>query len=403
MQMAWRLAALASLLLAGPASGLSVSFTKVADASTPGPEWTPSAFFGAPGVDAGVVAFSAVDTSTGSWGVYTVSGGALTTVADHSTPIPGRSETFFGFTDPSTSAGNVAFFGWGPPDYVGAVYASLGGVLTEIVDYGDPAPGGGGPLNLDQAMPSIDGARVAFGAHPGADPYAIYTSVAGVLELMADASTPVPGGSGSLFLRGPVSLDATGAAFDAFSGSVGGIYVANLGVARVVADTTTPIPGDTGTFTAFGRGPASDSGNVAFEGIGSNTSGIYAEIAGSLVLVSDSEVLIDSATETGLSMSADAVAYHGGNDLGTGIYLYRGGQREVVIASGDSLDGRVVSGFLFGRDGLSGDQLAFTAFYDDGTSAVYLANIPEPGAALLLASGLLVLGLGRRARIRAAA
>jgi hypothetical protein len=396
MELAWRLAALIALLLAAPASALSVSFTKIADASAPGPGWAPNVYFGAPGVDAGVVAFHAVDLSTGSFGIYTGSGGALTTVADTTTPIPGGSGAFSGFTNPSISAGNVAFYGWGPPDYLGGVYASLGGGLSEIVDYGDPAPGGGGPLNLDAGMPSIHGTSVAFGAYTGASPYAIYTSVAGVLELTADESTLVPGGAGSLFLRGPVSLDATGAAFDAFSGSVAGIYVADAGVVRVVADTATPIPGGTGNFTSFDRGPASDSGNVAFEGLGSDTGGIYAEIAGSLVVVTDTEFVFYSEGERGLSVSGDAVAYHGSDGFTIALYLYRGGQREVVIASGDLLDGRVVSGFRFGQDGLSGDQLAFTAFYEDGTSAVYLANIPEPGTALLLAAGLLALGTARR-------
>ncbi len=390
MQFAWRLAALVSSLLAAPASALSVSFTKIADSSTP------AAFFGAPGVDAGIVAFRAIDLSLGKSGVFTGSGGALTTIADESTPIPGGTDTFRYFTNPSISAGNVAFFGSGPPDYVGGVYASFAGVLTEIVKYGAPAPDGGGALNLSFETPSIDGTNVAFVAQSGASPNAIYTSVAGALEVTANETTSVPGGSGSLYLRGPTALDATGVAFDALGGSVGGIYVASAGVARVVADTSTLIPGGTGNFTSFSKGPASDSGNVAFEGIGSNAGGIYAEIAGTLVLVSDTELLIDSAEDSGLSISGEAVAYHGSDGYGYALYLYEGGQREIVIASGDSLDGRIVSYFLFGLDGLSGDQLAFTAYYEDGTSGVYLANIPEPGTALLLAAGLFVLALRRR-------
>jgi hypothetical protein len=39
----------------------------------------------------------------------------------------------------------------------------------------------------------------------------------------------------------------------------------------------------------------------------------------------------------------------------------------------------VVSYFDLGPEALSGDPLAFTAYFEDGTSGVYLATIPEAG------------------------
>jgi hypothetical protein len=109
MQISTRIAALLPLLAAAP--GSAASFTKIADATTFGPGWTPeSTTFGVPAVDAGVVAFVAGGTTpTGDHGVgiYTGSGGSLTTVADNTTLVPGS--TFAWFYAPSISAGNVAF------------------------------------------------------------------------------------------------------------------------------------------------------------------------------------------------------------------------------------------------------------------------------------------------------
>jgi hypothetical protein len=176
-----------------------------------------------------------------------------------------------------------------------------------------------------------------------------------------------------------------------------GVYVANAGVARVVADTTTPVPGGTGTFIDFSGIIASDDGNTVFEAYASN-GGLYAEIDGVLMLISDE--IIDGA-----SISGDTVAWYGSSDfLGnpdsySGLYVRYDGQRETVIEISDALDGRVVSYFGFGSEALSGDQLAFTAYFEDGTSGVYLANIPEPSTALLLAAGLAGLAASRR-RVR---
>ena len=80
-----------------------------------------------------------------------------------------------------------------------------------------------------------------------------------------------------------------------------------------------------------------------------------------------------------------------------GIYAFRDGQLHAVIEYGDLLDGKTVWGFGFGPDGLSGDHLGFTAAFDDGSSAVYLATIPEPGTALLLAARLAAIAVQQRA------
>ena len=64
-----------------------------------------------------------------------------------------------------------------------------------------------------------------------------------------------------------------------------------------------------------------------------------------------------------------------------------------------TLDGKTIAQLRFGPDGFSGDQLAFTAIFEDSTYGVYLAQVPEPGTGLLLALGLAALA-ARRPRAR---
>jgi hypothetical protein len=127
------------------------------------------------------------------------------------------------------------------------------------------------------------------------------------------------------------------------------------------------------------------------------------------VRIADTQTLIPGSTETfdgftsldhGLSISGESVAFYGGGGSAfmSGLYVYRDGELHAVIEVGDLLDGEIVAGIEFGSDGFAGDQIAFLASFDDGTQAVYVAAIPEPGTALMLAAGLLAFGASRRAR-----
>lgn len=393
MKLASRLAALAVLLFAAPA--FPITFTKVADAATLG--WLPeNTTFGTPSLDNGVVAFRAFENLTGYVGIFTGSDGPLTPVVDSTTLIPGQ--TFGWLYDPSISGGSVAFVG-NDENYYPAVYTNLGGTLSRIAEIGMPDPDGSGTLQPADVLVSIHGANVAFLAYHEYGYPGLYTSVAGALERTADETTPLPGGDGTTYLDGPPSLDATGIAFAAFSGSVAGIYVANGGVARVVADTNTPAPGDLDNFTAFDRASiASDAGNTVFEAVTATGGGLYAEIGGALTKVSDELILGESISGDDVAWQAQSSALVGDPDWYTGLYLLHEGQRIPVIEAGDPLDGRVVSDFALGHEALSGDQLAFTAYFEDGTQGVYVAAIPEPGGTAMLASGCLALAALRQRR-----
>lgn len=84
------------------------------------------------------------------------------------------------------------------------------------------------------------------------------------------------------------------------------------------------------------------------------------------------------------------VACSANGPSGQGIFLFREGSLQQVIDVTDTLDDRTIQFFNFGREGLSGNSIAFVArFDDDNTEGLYLAIIPEPSTLILAALGLL--------------
>ncbi|HSI59237.1 MAG TPA: choice-of-anchor tandem repeat NxxGxxAF-containing protein [Ideonella sp.] len=209
---------------------------------------------------------------------------------------------------------------------------------------------------------------------------------------------------------------------------IDGVYTGNGGPVQAVYDVTGP-------FRDFTGNPAiNDSGTVAFlatlrNGVG----GLFLGTGGNdLVRVAD-----DTGPLTGIVGFSDPslndkgeVAFQAGTNpdfddngasTGTGIFLYAGGRLSAVvqggfaeflslgtpslnnvgqvafvveptfgnrilvtgpdlvgdrvIGTGDILQGRVVDGLAFSREGLNdAGQLAFIAFFRDGSSAPYLAT-----------------------------
>ena len=121
--------------------------------------------------------------------------------------------------------------------------------FMKIFDTNDPIPNGAGNFT-GFSLPSLDGRNIAFGGRGEFGYAGIYTLIGGNLNLVADSSTAMPGGSSNFdWLVEPI-IDGNNVAFAGGYGVEGnfgsinnGIYTDLGGSVRVVADLNTPVPG----------------------------------------------------------------------------------------------------------------------------------------------------------------
>ncbi len=386
-----------------PTGSARISFTKIADTSTNVPGHNaPFTGFAYAAADAGLVAFTGFSQPVGE-GLYLKTGAGLVTVVDTLTEAPTLppGNLFTGFSPPSLDGGLVAFFAIVPgitADYE-SIFVGNGGPLTLVVDVGDPVPGHPGYIFNFLFFPSLSRGNVGFGGvgvGPGDDLKGVFSTVGG-LHAVADTTTPIPGGTG-LFVDicfNP-SLSGNHLAYCGGDGTSGpdGIYTDGLNYTPlvapfVVADKSTPIPGGTGTFTAFYETPIVRGGEIAFRAGGTGGQiGVYSNLGG-LHVVADTATSIPggSGTFTGFRESfpfvgpslngARAVSFNGEGTAGQrGVYAQRGSLLVKVLAAGDSLDGKVVSFVEQSRESFDGNQLAMVVGFTDGSAGVYVASLP---------------------------
>ena len=133
--------------------------------------------------------------------------------------------------------------------------------------------------------------------------------------MVADKNTPIPGGTGNFGSLGDPSLDGGQIAFTGrdVPGYSRGLYMAAGSVVSVIADQSTPVPGGTGNFGLFGD-PSLDGGNVAFEGrdAGGYQIGLFVRYDGVLLQVVGLGDMLDGKTIRLLSMGQEALS---GNQL----------------------------------------------------------------------------------------
>ena len=340
---------------------------------------------------AGEVAFRALLTGgANNAGIFTSSG----LVARTGDPAPGTDgASFVFFVDPSlNAAGEVAFLasiagGDTDADNNAGIFTSSGLVAR----LGDPAPGTGGASFVEFAeLPSLNaGGEVAFyAALAGGDATSenfvgIFTSSALVARRGDDA--PGTGGASFASFDNPILNDSGETAFRASLQGDGidpdvnaeGIFTSSGLVAR--AGDAVPDAGDGTRFRVFRDFSLNALGEVAF----------LADLNGG-----DSDF---GSANRGLFL-ADAF-----------------GILHTVLRVGDEFkvgddDFRTIADFVFGREGLSDDALAFRLSFIDGTGGIFTATIdrgqvgviPLPASGLLLLLGLGSLGVVARRR-RAAA
>ncbi len=387
-----------------------VHFTLVAETGSPTPGQTGFAFTyfaGAPALDGQRVVFPAITlTSFNAYGLYAFEAGASSLLVDLNSTVPGTAQPFKEINPwrVSSDGGVTAFNGsivttpcsGGQPTVTSGIYTESGGVLGLIAQGAmTPLPGGAGQFCGAQD-PSIGGGTVAFSGSGVGTGNAIYADFAGTLELVADTSTPVPGGVGNFLALGGHAADGESVVFAGRDNGGPpanyGLYIYSGGSLEVLVDSNTPVPGSGTTFgsTALGS-PAVDAGDVVFVGSNSGSSSAHG-----LFLIKDQSIvrLVDASagapggsdpflTIGPVSFDGDTVAFLAETAAGrSGIYhLPIGGELTEVIATGDTLDGATVVQLYLGQDGVSGDQVGFTVRFDSSfpyVEAVYVATIGAP-------------------------
>lgn len=285
------------------------SYTRIATNSTIVPGTTaPFQIFGLPSIDNGVVGLtgSRINGQPFTAGVYIGSGGPLTTIADHFTPIPSGTGNFIGFGAesnpwPQLNAGVVAFRGNGSgTSFIQqGIYIRSGSTLTRVIDRNTPAPNGSGGNFFAIGQPSLENGRVAFVGYEFGDAQkGVYSWQSGPLSIIADKSTPIPGGSGTFTTFGEASLDSGQVLFQASgTGEYRGLFLANeTGAITRLYDTNTPIPGTSGTFTFLSQSALS-AGRVAFSGQGP-VDGVYSDVGGNLDVIADQNTPVPGLSGT---------------------------------------------------------------------------------------------------------
>jgi hypothetical protein len=335
-------------------SGVKTTIVKTGDAA-------PTGTFTHFGPTVGFISISGGDVSlfgayTGGQGIFSGSGGALTTIAKTGDATnEGAIASISNFARNGSSDGQTTFFA----QYSGGggIYRGNGGPLTTIVNSGDPAPVGGfDSANLFNGLgqgAALSGARTAFIAgYPTGQ--GVFTEVAGSLTTIAKTGDAAPSGmfgAPNPFSQHSISGDTV--AFKANYTGGSGIFTGNGGPLTTIVKTGDQAP--SGTFTSLTAGGIAEQGN--------------------------------------------AVSFFGQWAGGVGAFVSNGGSIETVIKSGDLLFGQPLTSLGLNKIALDPNgsgQIAFSYVLANGVSGVAMATpVPEPRA-LALASAMLGVVVRRR-------
>ena len=394
---------IAALVATPAASEVGIHFQRIADSDTFFPQ---GGSFYPPSLSAGSVAFTAFDFF-GASGVYLqLPDQPLETVVDTTMAIPGGVGNFFAFPGPpALDGGQVALRGSDGLGF-GGIYLYDGESLAVVANKATVDASGSGTLSTP-ADPTLSMGHVAFRAFGTLSFVGVYTGDAdGVTAQVVDGD-PVPGSEDDFSMLGPrPGLDGAALFFQGrgVSGK-DGIFRQQGGDTSPVADTDTLAPGTSNPFIGFGQSVSARGGGVAFHALDSdNKDGVYVEAGGLLTTAARGGDSMPGSDGTfvgfeEVSVDGGDVAFLGfGVSEPQGIYLRRSGELMKIVDTNDSLDGDAIFSVELGPDALDDGQLAFTAHFDDQSSALYIATVPEPTPALQLAAACLTLAVLARRR-----
>lgn len=340
------------------------NFTRIADTSG---EFSEFGFFAIN--DSGTVAFQAI--RAGGGGIYTGSGGPITTIADGNDFLP----HVFGQFPAINNSGTGAFIAQPYNGGMGIYTGSGGAISTAVFTSTD------GPFRLLDEPAINDSGTVAFRSMLKNGASGIYSASGGVTTTIAEDD-----GEFESFGR-YVSINGSGVvAFQASPDTgVTGIYTGSGGATTTIAESGSLFS----SLNANAAPSINDSGTVAF--LGELTGGgqaIYSGSGGSLTLIADTFGAY-SALGAPIINNSGSVFFGVLTNAGA-LEFYVDSAR--VIGTGDALDGSTVTNLNYFGDVLSNTgSVAFFAELADGRTGIYVAAataaVPEPSSVLLLSAG----------------
>ena len=301
---------------------------------------------------------------------------AIQRIADASSPGMGWAEPV-SFGAPSAHAGRVAFSANALLVPVQGAYVAHEGRIDVVADTSTPLPGGSGAFGIFFAGTSVSGDNVAFGAFDSSGFPGVYARVGGNLVTIADAATPEPGGGAPLgveHLRG-MSLDGDNVAFLASDGGgFRGAYASLAGNLVIAADENTPLPGGSGLTFLRRFAPAIEGTSVAFAANDVVASGLYIATGGQVRAVFDDGTVLPGSTTPGgfllgpPSFRGGTLGFAANSPERGGIYIDRNGQLDVVADDTTLIPGTTDP---FGMFGLT-EQTGWVAV--DGTTTAFIGG-----------------------------
>lgn len=385
-QKSWLLAILIGLLFWRPAGTNADSFTveKIVDFETaiPGGKSTFKGFHNSSIGDGEDVAFRGRGKN-GQRGVYLDKGGILSVLANEKTVLPGGGLLGTIHYVSMNRNGQVVFEAKSSNSRSG-IYVGNGAKLVLVADDQTAIPGGTGNFTSLKNPRITDDGQVVFEGKGDGEQRGIYRDVKGVLSVVADTNTVLPGGAGLLATVRHLLINNNGQTVFEAKGSSGrrGIYLDLGGNLAVVADRTTLVPDGKGKFKKL-RKPSLDANeNVVFKGKGRyGELGIYAGVGGNLTVVANRHTAVPGGVGNfswfGFASVDDGyVAFLASSSDKSGLFTNLGGTLASVLSLGDMLDGKKVATIrLFEPDGLKGNSLVFKVIFDDASRGIYRASL----------------------------
>ncbi len=307
-------------------------------------------------------------------------------IASTSTPVPGGRGNFDFMTFPQISAEAAAFGGAGK-DQPANIYLNVAGTLRLFLAVGAAIPSTGGTFT-GFGLPTVAQQAVAFVGAGSRDSLGVYVKSGEVLKRIADSTMAVPGGTGSFSAFGQPGFDTGGTiAFVAKDGTGAyGVYSSSFPAApapAVVANSSTPIPGGGGTFNYFDGAMATEGGITFFASRTGNPPvgvGIYTVRGSGIFTIANASTPVPGASGTfwafaSPAAAADRVVFHGQGSAGSdGIYQRAGqGSLQVVADLATPVPGGhgTFQSFLLNSPSAWGDDVAFLARYENAKFGIF--------------------------------